>query len=51
MELVDGDRAALARESGYETSLYTMQPRDCSPKNNLILGVSPSFKTDLKSSS
>ena len=45
MELVDSDRAAFARESNYETRLFTMQPRDCSPKNNLVLGFSPNIKS------
>ena len=42
MELVDTDRAFYTQEFGYGTNLYTMQPHDCSPKNNLIVGSAPS---------
>uniref|UniRef100_F6TIA8 Methyltransferase domain-containing protein n=1 Tax=Ciona intestinalis TaxID=7719 RepID=F6TIA8_CIOIN len=39
MGLVDTDRIEYAKTKGYTTSIYTMQPGDCSPKNNLIVGV------------
>ncbi|XP_078483887.1 glutathione S-transferase C-terminal domain-containing protein-like [Ciona intestinalis] len=39
MGLVDTDRIEYAQSKGYTTSIYTMQPHDCSPKNNLIVGV------------
>ena len=47
MELVDFDRISFAGESQYRGYVITMQPRDCSPKNNLIIGVSPSHNAEL----
>ncbi|ESO93684.1 hypothetical protein LOTGIDRAFT_104845, partial [Lottia gigantea] len=37
--LVDTDRAELARENHYSVSLCTLQPKSCTPKNNLLIGV------------
>ncbi|XP_067663724.1 glutathione S-transferase C-terminal domain-containing protein-like [Haliotis asinina] len=37
--LVDTDRAELAREQGYSVILCSLQPLTCTPKNNLILGT------------
>ncbi|XP_071088238.1 glutathione S-transferase C-terminal domain-containing protein-like [Haliotis cracherodii] len=37
--LVDTDRAQLAREQGYSVILCSLQPLTCTPKNNLILGT------------
>lgn len=45
MGLVDMDRASAAREQGYSVTLYTMQPPECSPKNNLLVGISPTLVT------
>lgn len=42
MELVDKDRLEHARERGYHVELLSMEPRDCTPKNNLLIGVPPS---------
>uniref|UniRef100_H2YWU1 Methyltransferase domain-containing protein n=1 Tax=Ciona savignyi TaxID=51511 RepID=H2YWU1_CIOSA len=39
MGLVDSDRCHFATESNYRTKMYTMLPTNCSPKNNLIVGV------------
>ncbi|KAK7097418.1 glutathione S-transferase C-terminal domain-containing protein-like isoform X2 [Littorina saxatilis] len=38
MNLVDSDRAELAREAGYSVTLTSLQPLTCSPKNNLLIG-------------
>ncbi|XP_076467808.1 glutathione S-transferase C-terminal domain-containing protein-like [Babylonia areolata] len=38
MNLVDSDRAQLAREAGYAVTLTSLQPLTCSPKNNLLIG-------------
>lgn len=45
MGLMDMDRANAAREHGYSVTLYTMQPPECSPKNNLLVGISPMLVT------
>ncbi|KAL8575601.1 hypothetical protein ACOMHN_028622 [Nucella lapillus] len=42
MNLVDSDRAHLAREAGYTVTLTSLQPLTCSPKNNLLIGYKPS---------
>lgn len=39
MDIVDTDRAAAARESGYIVTLSKLQPLDCTPKNNLLIAV------------
>lgn len=38
MNLVDTDRSQYAREHGYRTSLCSLKPLSCTPKNNLIIG-------------
>lgn len=38
MNLVDFDRAQVAREAGYAVTLTSLQPLSCSPKNNLLIG-------------
>lgn len=38
MNLVDTDRSLYAREHGYRTSLCSLIPLSCTPKNNLIIG-------------
>lgn len=38
MNLVDSDRAELAREAGYSVTLCSLYPPTCSPKNNLLIG-------------
>lgn len=38
MNLVDTDRSLYAREHGYRTSLCSLKPLSCTPKNNLIIG-------------
>ncbi|CAM9708974.1 unnamed protein product, partial [Heterosigma akashiwo] len=40
MMIVDADRNSWAAEAaGYSTSLESLFPLSCSPKNNLIVGV------------
>ncbi|KFM64687.1 Glutathione S-transferase C-terminal domain-containing protein, partial [Stegodyphus mimosarum] len=41
MGLIDTDRALYAEESGYKVELTTLQPITCSPKHNLLIGISP----------
>lgn len=41
MGLIDTDRAFYAQEQGYKTYLTTLQPVTCSPKHNLLIGISP----------
>ena len=38
MNLVDTDRAELARERGWTVVLCQLKPKECSPKNNLLVG-------------
>ncbi|KAL4229713.1 hypothetical protein ACF0H5_010101 [Mactra antiquata] len=38
MNLVDTDRADLARENGYNVTLCSLKPLSCTPKNNLLVG-------------
>ncbi|XP_061189198.1 glutathione S-transferase C-terminal domain-containing protein-like [Saccostrea echinata] len=38
MNLVDMDRSHYAREHGYTTSLCSLIPLSCTPKNNLLIG-------------
>ena len=37
--LVDTDRAELAREKGYHVTLCTLHPPSCTPKNSLLIGT------------
>ena len=39
--LVDTDRAALAKEHGYSVTLCSLKPLTCTPKNNLLIGIAP----------
>lgn len=39
MRLIDTDRLLLAQELNYNTRLVLMQPKSCSPKNHLLIGV------------
>ena len=41
MDVVDSDRAAEADETGgyAEVTLTSLRPLDCTPKNNVIVGV------------
>jgi hypothetical protein len=41
MDLVDTDRALAVRELGYKVTLAKLSPPDCTPKNNLLVGVLP----------
>uniref|UniRef100_A0A8C4PY55 Glutathione S-transferase, C-terminal domain containing n=1 Tax=Eptatretus burgeri TaxID=7764 RepID=A0A8C4PY55_EPTBU len=44
MTLVDLDRAwAVAEHADYSVCITCMQPESCSPKNNLILGLPPTW--------
>ena len=45
MNLVDSDRAQVAREAGYTVTLTSLQPLSCSPKNNLLIGQKRSAAT------
>ena len=38
MGYIDEDRSALAVERGYNVTLCTMEPANCTPKNNLLIG-------------
>jgi len=38
MGVIDSDRMYHAEQHGYQTELFIMQPRTCSPKNNVIYG-------------
>ncbi|OWF47057.1 glutathione S-transferase C-terminal domain-containing protein-like [Mizuhopecten yessoensis] len=48
MNLVDTDRASLARESGYTVDLCSLIPPSCTPKNNILIGR-PNVCTAVKS--
>ncbi|KAK8746668.1 hypothetical protein OTU49_017132 [Cherax quadricarinatus] len=39
MKLIDTDRLMLAKTFGYSTKLVQMQPKTCSPKNHLLIGI------------
>ena len=39
MDLIDSDRGWQARENGYTVQIKKMQPRSCTPKNNVLVGV------------
>lgn len=41
MKYVDTDRLNLAESHGYRTTLCTLIPPSCSPKNNLLTGIAP----------
>ena len=38
MGFVNTDRNLVAEEQGYRTALYTMDPSDASPKNEIMAG-------------
>lgn len=40
MGLVDLDRGLKAKAEGYHVKLFTMNPSCCTPKNNVIIGIS-----------
>ncbi|XP_071510910.1 glutathione S-transferase C-terminal domain-containing protein-like [Diadema antillarum] len=44
MGFIDKDRAELARQHGYDVTVCSLKPAACSPKNNLLIGVSPRMK-------
>ncbi|KAI8439262.1 hypothetical protein MSG28_013099 [Choristoneura fumiferana] len=44
MAVMDSDRLRLAKEYGYEVSLSRLTPLSCTPKNNLLIGVSSKNK-------
>ena len=39
MNLTDWDRKLLCEEKGYEVKLYSMNPYECTPKNNFLFGI------------
>jgi len=39
MNAIDGDRCFRAREKGYSVTLSKLYPLNCTPKNNLIIGL------------
>jgi len=39
MNLTDWDRKLQCEENGYNVELYSMNPYDCTPKNNFIMGI------------
>jgi len=39
MSVMDTDRCMAANEVGYSTTIKTMSPLECSPKNNIIIGT------------
>lgn len=47
MGFIDTDRRFYAEEQDYKTYLTTLQPVTCSPKHNLLIGISP-IQTELK---
>ena len=47
MALIDLDRNLRASQEGYSTFQFTMHPPTCSPKNDIICGLSPSFLSSL----
>nr|XP_054754671.1 glutathione S-transferase C-terminal domain-containing protein-like [Lytechinus pictus] len=46
MGYIDRDRAEFAREYGYQVTICSLIPETCSPKNNLLIGVSPLHRQD-----
>ncbi|XP_047992125.1 glutathione S-transferase C-terminal domain-containing protein homolog [Leguminivora glycinivorella] len=40
MAIIDSDRLRLAEEYGYKVTLSRLKPLSCTPKNNLLIGVS-----------
>ena len=43
MDMVDSDRAAGMRDAGFSVVLAKLTPEECSPKNNLLVGVRRDF--------
>jgi hypothetical protein len=43
MNIVDMDRNAWAQEHHYSTSLLSLNPLGCTPKNNIIVGIPPKW--------
>jgi len=43
MDIVDTDRGLAVREKGYTVTLSKLEPRDCTPKNNILIGVPSDF--------
>ena len=39
MDIVDSDRGWGVREQGYSVTLSKLEPKDCTPKNNLLIGI------------
>ena len=39
MRIVDEDRCQWAVQEGYTTRQHSLMPINCSPKNNLVVGV------------
>ena len=39
MKIIDVDRCIQAEECGYRVFLAKMKPTNCTPKNNIIVGV------------
>ena len=43
MVSIDVDRCLYAQEAGYQVYVTKMSPESCSPKNNLLVGITPTF--------
>jgi len=39
MDIVDTDRGLGVKEKGYNVTLSKLEPKDCTPKNNLLIGI------------
>jgi hypothetical protein len=44
MDVIDTDRSLRAKELGYDVRLTRLTPEDCTPKNRLLIGLSPNYK-------
>lgn len=44
MSIIDHDRNLRATQNGYSTFQFTMKPPTCTPKNEIICGISPDSK-------
>jgi len=44
MGIIDHDRNLRASQEGYSTFQFTMRPATCTPKNEIICGISQGFR-------
>eukprot|EP00055_Hartaetosiga_balthica_P007954 m.28279 g.28279 ORF g.28279 m.28279 type:complete len:666 (-) comp6031_c0_seq1:113-2110(-) len=45
MGVVDSDRLYFAQENGYDTILTHLDPLECTPRNNILIGIAPSLSS------